>query len=344
MKALVICAGGGVGDVLLATPVMRALRTRYEHVVALTTPEHRAVLLGNPDLAGVWVDDGNLRALAGRIAAARFDVSVVTWATLRTALLPFLGRVPTRVGQARRLYSPFFTRRVLVRSEVGDRTTHWTQILLDFARALECDVADSAPVFVVDDAARSAAGEVLAAAGVSEPFVVLHPTRGISATRQWPTQGLGRLGNALRARLGGTLVVSGSAADRSVAEAVAAHCGGISLAGATPLRAFAAIAERARCVVAMDSGPMHVAAAVGAPTVGIFALQSDEPDRWAPVGARTAVVRATYPCPVEHRKETCPDFACIRELDVAAIAGAAEALLARGTPPGPAAAGTAPLF
>jgi ADP-heptose:LPS heptosyltransferase len=113
-----------------------------------------------------------------------------------------------------------------------------------------------------------------------------------------------------------------------VAANVASRCGGISLAGATSFPAFAAIAQRARCVVAMDSGPMHLAAAAGAPTVGIFALQSDEPDRWAPLGPRTAVVRAAYPCPPQHRKETCPDFACVRELDVAAIVAAAQRLLA----------------
>ena len=80
---------------------------------------------------------------------------------------------------------------------------------------------------------------------------------------------------------------------------------------------------------------MHVAAAAGAPTVGIFALQSDEPDRWAPLGPRTAVVRAVYPCPPGHRKETCPDFACVRHLDVIAIAAALDGLLAPLTEPEP---------
>ena len=78
MKALVIAAGGGIGDVLLATPVMRALRTRYETVVALTAPGHREVLAANPDLADVWVDEGPFPALAARIARARFDAAVVT--------------------------------------------------------------------------------------------------------------------------------------------------------------------------------------------------------------------------------------------------------------------------
>jgi ADP-heptose:LPS heptosyltransferase len=76
----------------------------------------------------------------------------------------------------------------------------------------------------------------------------------------------------------------------------------------------------------MDSGPMHIAAAVGAPTVGVFALQSDEPDRWAPRGPRVAVVRATYPCPPDHRKETCPDFACVALLDVDGILHALDGL------------------
>jgi ADP-heptose:LPS heptosyltransferase len=93
----------------------------------------------------------------------------------------------------------------------------------------------------------------------------------------------------------------------------------MSIAGATSLGVFAALCERARAVVAMDSGPMHVAAATGTPTVGVFALQSDEPERWAPLGPHVAVVRASYPCPPGHRKETCPDFACVRALDVTAI-------------------------
>jgi ADP-heptose:LPS heptosyltransferase len=329
-KALVICAGGGLGDVLLTTPVIRALRSRYDEVTALTTAGCSDVLRGNPDLSAVWIDEGDLLMMSRRIASERFDTALVTWATLRTALLPFLGRVRTRVGQARRLYSGLFTHRVLVRSELGDRTTHWTRILLDFSRILGCDVVDATPVFVIDDGARAEAHALLAQLGVSEPWVVLHPTRGISVERQWPTRGLGELGKALGSRLGSRVLVSGSEADCAIARDVAERAGGVSLAGRVSLHAFAAIAQRARCVVALDSGPMHVATAVGAPTVGIFAMRCDEPDRWAPLGPHTAVVRATYPCPPEHRKETCPDFACVRELDVGGILSAVEELLATG--------------
>jgi ADP-heptose:LPS heptosyltransferase len=330
VNALVICTGGGIGDVLLATPVMRALRTRYERVVALTAPEHRDVLSGNPALAAVWIDEGSIPEQAARLRAGRFDACVVTWATARSAALPFAAGIPLRVGQARRLYSGLFTERVIVKSELGDRTTHWTQILLDFARALDCDVEDATPTFVVSDGARRSLCEILAREGIAGGYTVFHPTRGIAAIHgRWPNAALGALAGRLRERLGLPLVVTGAPGDREIAEAVAAAAGGISLAGRTSLAEYGALAERATAVVALDSGPMHVAAAVGAPTLGIFALRTDEPDRWAPLGARTAVLRGTYPCPPEHRKETCPNFACIAELSAERVIEAVEGLLAR---------------
>jgi ADP-heptose:LPS heptosyltransferase len=170
---------------------------------------------------------------------------------------------------------------------------------------------------------------MLAAHDVARPYVVLHPTRGIAAARQrWPIEPFASLARDLRANVGVRVVVSGDAKDRSIAAEIAASGDAVSLAGETSIAEFAALASGALAVVAMDSGPMHLAAAVGAPTVGIFALQSDEPDRWAPIGPRTAVVRAVYPCPPAHRKETCPDFACVRHLDIAAIVRARDGLTA----------------
>jgi len=334
VKALVICAGGGIGDVLLATPVMRALRARYDRVVALTAPAHCDVLSRQPDVSEVWSDEVGFAAQAGRIAAAHFDAAIVTWATPRTAALPYAGRVPVRVGQARRLYSRLFTHRVIVRSELGDRTSHWTQILLDYARAIDCDLADARPAFPLDDVARAEAARLLAEGGIVGPYVVLHPTRGIARLRaRWPAGGLAALGRALMAQTDCALVVTGTALDGTIAAEIARSTGALCVAGRTTLAGFGALAERAHAVVAMDSGPMHVAAAVGAPTVGIFALQSDEPDRWAPLGPRTAVVRATYPCPPQHRKETCPHFECVANLDVPRVLSALSGLMAAQAEP-----------
>jgi len=322
-RALLVAAGGGIGDTLLAGVVASALRTRFAAVDAVVLPAHVDLASHIPSLE---------RAIPlGSPLPARYAAAVVTWATLRTALLPWRARIPVRVGQARRLYSVLFTERVVVRSELGDRTTHWTEVLLDYARALGCDAPGAAPAFAVRDDERSAADVLLRVHDIGGPYYLLHPTRGLSAQRaRWPVAGFVALAKRLHARDGIPLLVTGAPEDAALAHAIAdgAAPGVISVAGATSIGVFAALAERARAVVAMDSGPMHVAAAAGAPTVGIFALQSDEPDRWAPRGPHVAVVRPTYPCPPGHRKETCPDFACVRELDEAAILSALDGLLA----------------
>jgi lipopolysaccharide heptosyltransferase II len=322
-RALLVAAGGGIGDTLLAGVVARALRTRYAAVDAVVLPGHADLAAHVPSIK---------RTIAlGAPLPARYDAAVVTWATLRTALLPWRARIPVRVGQARRLYSALFTQRVVVRSELGDRTTHWTQLLLDYARAIGCDASGAAPEFAVRDDERATADTLLRVHDISGPYYVLHPTRGLAAQRsRWPVAGFVALAKRLVARDGLPVLLTGSPDDASIAHAIAegAGAGVTTVAGATSIGVFAALAQRARAVLAMDSGPMHVAAAAAAPTVGIFALQSDEPDRWAPKGPHAAVVRPTYPCPPAHRKETCPDFACVRDLDEAAILAALDGLLA----------------
>lgn len=333
-RALVIAVGGGAGDTFLASVVARALRQRFAAVDMLAAPEHRAILRGNPDLDRV-LDE----ASPGALHSNGYAASICTWATLDNALLAWRARIATRVGQARRLYSPLFTKRIVVRSELGDRTTHWTQILLDYARALACDTTDVQPRVALNETDRKEAQDVLEKARIDGPFAILHPTRGIARPQRWPSAPFATLVNELVERYRIPVVVTGSNEDRPLVAKIFAGARtaprafetraafAVNAAGATTLRGFTALAERARFVVAMDSGPMHLAASTGTPTVGIFALRSDEPHRWAPLGARTAVVLGTYPCPPAHRKETCPDFACVTALGVAPVIAAVERLV-----------------
>jgi len=328
-RVLVVSLGGGVGDVVLATPVMRALRQRFAQVTVLTRPDQAPVLTS--EVADeIWHHSADLWAMLRRIRQARFDAAVVTWATASIAWLLLAARVPIRVGQAGRLYSPLFTHRVIVRSEFGDRTTHWSEILLDYARALGCDgdAQPSAPMQPL--AAREAAALLDELALTPKAYLLLHPTRGIATQREgWPSSGLARLATTLREHYGLPVLISGSPADSHVAEGIARRSGARSIAGRVDLPTYTEVARHARLVVAMDSGPMHLAAATGSPTLGLFVMQSDRPDRWHPLGRYTDVVRASYPCPVWHTKERCPDFACVRELPIAEILDRADALLAR---------------
>lgn len=331
-RALLYCAGGGIGDSLAASVVARALHQRYGEVEALTLAGHRETLERVPDVDAVLVDDGgDERALASQLAARDYAACVVTWATSRTARVAQLARIPIRVGQARRLYSHRFTIRVPVRSEMGDVTSHWTDILLDYARALGCDATDRAYRFVPtaqDERAGTAAAHALSAD--SGGFVVLNPCNAIASRRSvWPVEGWAGVASALYERFALRIAVSGSPADSEIAaRVVAAAPAGVavsSVAGTLHIGEFAALARRARLFVGITTGSMHVAAAVGCPTVGIFPFQSDFPERWAPLGPRTAIVRPSYRCHRGDTKERCRDYACVAHLDVARILAAAEA-------------------
>ncbi|MBV9276833.1 MAG: glycosyltransferase family 9 protein [Candidatus Eremiobacteraeota bacterium] len=328
-KALLICAGGGIGDSLLASLCARALRQKFSHIDALTLPSHRETLAHVPDIDEVLVDDGGARTIVAEGLRGRaYDAAVVTWATRRTAELPFLARIPIRVGQARRIYSRLFTHRVVVRSEMGDVTSHWSQILLDYPRAIGCGIGDPYPRFDITLEDESAAAEVLARNGVGGSFGLVHPTCAVTAKRPyWPLEGWKALIAALEGRYGQRIAISGAPADVAIADSLANSTTAVSLAGQTSIGAFAAVARRSSFFVVMHSGPMHVAAAVGTPTVGIFPLQCDFPDRWRPLGARVSVVRASYPCRPRERIENCPDYACIANLDVGRIVASVDALM-----------------
>jgi heptosyltransferase-2/heptosyltransferase-3 len=324
------CAGGGIGDSLVASIVARALHARYELVEALTLPAHAAALGRVPDIDDVLVDeDQDEGHLARTLRERRYDAAIVTWATPRTARVPQLAQIPVRVGQARRLYSWRFTHRVVVRSERGDVSSHWSQILLDYARVLQCDTSDVIPRVETTAEDRDEAQGLLETLELSQRrFAIVHTTNAIAPKRGiWPIGGWTRLVDAIRREFDVAVVLSGTQVDRDIVEQIAQESGGVPIAGRTSIGGFAALAQRAQVFAGITTGSMHVAAAVGTPTVGIFPFQTDTPERWAPLGLRTAIVRASYPCRPGERKETCPDYACVANLDVPRIVSAARSLL-----------------
>lgn len=329
-RALLYCAGGGIGDSLVASVTGRALLQRFERVDALTLPGHRGALERIPEYGDVLIDNGDPAAVAAQVQERAYDACVVTWATAHTATVARRSGIPIRVGQARRLYSTSFTHRVVVRSETGDITSHWSDILLDYARALGCDTDDRRPHFEPNAADIAQAQALRERLQLDGPFAIVHPTCAASVKRGfWPVQGWIVLVKALRERYGVRVLISGAPDDVPLVEPVCDATGADLLAGQTTIGGFAALARDAFAFAVMHSGPMHVAAAVGAPTAGIFPLQVDFPDRWRPIGPRVSVVRASYPCRAGERIETCPDYACVAALDVPRVIAAIDTLVSK---------------
>jgi ADP-heptose:LPS heptosyltransferase len=354
-RVLAVCTGGGIGDLLAATPAMSALaRTFGAPLTVLASPYAAPIIEGHHAVADILTDDGRARAgeIVETVRRREFTHAVVFWSTARVASIVHRAGIPIRVGQARRLYSWRYTTRVPVRTESGDVTSHWTDVQMDYARALGAtpepeDYRIAVRVRPEDDAEAAA---VLARAGIEGGFIVLHAVRGLPLDGvRWPTQAFATIADALgeglvssmqrsaladlRAPLQGRphmpIVLTGAASEADVVGAIGAlmRSSHANVAGATSLRGLGALLARATLVVALDSGPAHIAAAVGTPTVAVFALKTDLPNRWRPLGPRVAVIEPSYPCP-GCRKETCKTFDCYAALDPASVVAAAQKVLA----------------
>lgn len=155
------------------------------------------------------------------------------------------------------------------------------------------DVAPGAALAIPESARAEAAGLL---DGRHEPIVAVHASGG-RAIKQWPERRFADVARAIIERREGTIVLTGSAADRAHVDAVASLLPSgrvIDLAGGLDLIALAAVIERATLLVTGDTGPMHLAAAVGTPVVAIFG--PSDPVRYAPRGPLDRVVRIDLPC------------------------------------------------
>lgn len=333
-KILFVHTEGGLGDLLLSTPILAAVKRAWPDATTScwVNPAHAPILDGHPSVNERITGRPTLREGAQMIRRGGFDVAILPWTTGRQTWMVYLAGVPRRIGQSARVYSSLFTDPVKVRSAQGDISSHWVDIQLDYARALGCDTDGLWPVVRLSDCDRAAASAVLQEHGVPDRAICgLHVGKGLPLSlERWPTDRFVEIGRRLRDEFGLHVLLTGSAAEQPVVEAVAARMGdGVtSLAGATDLRTLCGIIARCDVFVCPDSGPMHIAAALGVPVVGIFALRTDVPARWQPWSTNSRVIRGPASrCRPGCLKEQCPRFECLEEIDVEAVARAVADLL-----------------
>ncbi|MBN9418749.1 MAG: glycosyltransferase family 9 protein [Candidatus Eremiobacteraeota bacterium] len=347
-KFLVIHTAGGIGDVLLSTAVVHALHQAYpgSQVDFLCQSRTAAALQDNPEIQELyqWPDRrphslGELWHWAKLLRAKRYDASLVLWSNTQVAWLTFLAGIPVRVGQDSRLaYSFLYTHRVRVRSEHGDEETHWSEILLDFVRALGPTPGPPRVRLEISADDRQRAERLLEPLAGSGPLIGFHPFKGPPVPLdRWPLPVFAGWLQALRQQLNARIVVTGSPGEKPYADQIVALAGAekvLNLAGKTDLATLAAVTQQVDVFVCPDSGPMHVAAAAGARVVGIYALEEDFPQRWAPLTPTARVLRPQPTgCPKGCRKPTCRDFRCYQTVTPQQVVEAVATLWEPRLPP-----------
>ncbi len=325
-----------IGDVVMAMPVATALKRAFRDVwiAWAAQPPAAEILIGHPAIDevvevppkpgdrwphAVWVREW-LR-LAPSLRKRRFDVAMDMQGHLKAALLGVIARVPKRLGFADE-HREF--NRWLNNIPVDGMDTHVVERHLQMANAL------GAKPYPVDFALQPSVqvqthiDEIFESEGLlQEPPVALLPFAS-ETHKRWPAERFAQLAARLT-RHGLRCVIVGGKGDVPAAREIvdAAGDGVISLAGRTKLRQLAALLQRCRLVIGNDTGPLHIAAAVGTPVLGLYG--PTDPAKVGPYGWIDRVLWHRQPCgPCGHRP-TCRDCACMNAISVdEVVARAAE--------------------
>jgi lipopolysaccharide heptosyltransferase II len=350
-RRILIRANNWIGDVVMIAPAVRAIRDRFTGArLAIVAKDWvLEALAGNPyyDELIAYDPAGRHAGLAGRVRLAKtiraggeVDLAILFQKAFDAAVIALLAGARVRVGYATDARGALLTH-ALPPPPAG---MHNAEAFLGLARALGCRVPSAGPGFHVGDEERGRARAMLDAAGLigAGPLVALH-VGASKAPRAWHADRFGELARRLRRRLDARLAILVGPGEEALAGEVARGLPGGSFVVSGPtggLRRTAAILEGCALFVGSDSGPMHIAAALGVPTIGIFG--PGLPRNTAPVGRPDRVVSVSrdYPCaPCRQAFFTeCPPAPsgkpfCLEEIDVDEVERAALALLERGGAP-----------
>lgn len=296
----------GIGDVVLTTPVLENLRRAFPHaqIDYLTEPPSAPLLQTHPAITNVHVLEhkrwqklpmrATLRAnwnFIRMLRAQNYDLVIDLFGNPRTALLTYLARAALRVGFRFRVRRFAYNRLV----EPRGAHLHAVEFHLDVLRALQIPIATSQPRIVAPTS--SVVEKFWQEHGLAEHArVIAFNAFGGWYTKRWPLASFAALGDRLQNELGAKVILLWGPGEQEEVERMAAlmHTPGL-IAPPTSLNDLTALLARVHLLVANDSGPMHLAAALSKPVVAIFG--PTRPNLQGPWGeGHVVVTKEGLPC------------------------------------------------
>ncbi len=302
-----------IGDVILTTPAIKALRLAYPsaRISILVAPLTRELVAGNPYLDEVIVDDrrGVHRGIIGfgRLVAylrrKKFDVAIVYHTKKRTNLLCWVTGIPRRTGYKNEKFGFLLNDPIQDERHLGRK--HEAQYCLDVLRHLgisENRIFDKSLADLAEDVYVPISADAWAwimqlcheqHISKQERLIAVHPGASDPAKR-WPEERFVELIGQLTKRYQAKIVLIGTDQMTSVTQRIISRVAVPvwDLTGKTGVGQLAGLLKRCNLLVSNDSGPAHIAAGAGTPCVSIFTRNQPgiNPQRWQPLGKFSRVV------------------------------------------------------
>jgi len=343
-KRILIVNVNWLGDVLFSTPFIRAVKERYQDsfIAVLLHPRCSQMLERNPriDEIIIYDEEGVHRGILGKarlilsLRKKHFDIAFLLHRSFTKALMVYLAGIPERVGYATKGRAELLTR---IAEEPAEEV-HKVEYVLNILNALETGTRtirqDEGYEFFSSAEDERSLQMILKQHTVAEgkPLLVIVPG-GNWPPKRWPQENFAALADALIEKYQAALVIACARKDASLASEIRARMKHqpIVLCGELTLSQLGALLKRADLVIANDTGPMHIAAAVKTRVIALFGPTS--PKITGPYGKGDyRVLFKNTECAVPCYEVTCPDNRCMRMILVDDVIRAADELLQDAIP------------
>lgn len=333
-RILVTQTGGWIGDMILLTPTLRALRHAYEssHITMLVRPLVQKMMIDNPYLDELMIydkrgeDRGILKLLhlSQRLRELQFDLAVVLHPnSVRSALIPCLAGIPERIG------SRINGRGIFLTNSVNDRDDiHEVERYLRVLELIGIDNPDLNLEFWHTMEDRRTVERILAKSGISNSDILVGVNPGTTwETKRWALERFAEVIDALLKKHKVRVVLTGSPAENPLGDKLQKLTSKefVNLVGKTNLHQLGALIERMSFYITCDSGPMHIAAAVKTPTIALFGATSVI--RHAPYGTGHIVIQKQIECNPCYERTCRRNHECMRAIEVGEVLRRVEELL-----------------
>jgi heptosyltransferase-3 len=335
MRNLLIIKLRYIGDVLLATPTVRAIKAARPdvRVTMMVNRGTEDVLSGNTDMDEIVIlDKGSLAAqwrfIAG-LRRRRFDTVIDLTDGDRSAFLSWISGAPVRIGfnDEHRWRGRCYTQ--VIQPVPGMR--HRIDRDLEVLKPINIQAGSNDLQLWLTPEEEDSADQLLDQLGVqrSQSIVMLQPGARYWF-KAWPPERFAELADRLMSQYGCQVLIGGSDQDIDLAQQIQqmAKSRPIIMAGRTTIKQFAAIAKKSALFVGSDSGAMHIASAVSTPVVALFGPSS--PREWGPRGGPVEVLYKDIDCrSCFHPTCTRGEQNCMRLITIDEVMMAAAGLMGR---------------
>jgi lipopolysaccharide heptosyltransferase II len=306
-----------IGDLVLSMTVVRALKRTYPEaeIDLLALPSSAKVVMHDPDLAEIITYDPNVwrrpkalvkaknwrdaYSLLRHLCARHYDIAISVFGNW-AGIIAVLSGTKRCVGFGRESYPGFMTDSVPGRHWNPGDQKHEVDYCLELAKAAGATVspADRIPRLYVDPLANQQLEQLLRHEGIQpgKPLIACHVSSNNGHSKRWPIPYWATLIDKLIREQDAQVVLTGAPVDLPLIESVTSRMQErtINLAGKTSLPQLVVLLQRADLVISGDSGPMHIAAAVGAPLIAIHG--PTDPTLSGPVSPSATVLRSAIWC------------------------------------------------